>query len=113
MPIGASFFLINVPVGIVALLIGLRVLPTISAGRGTGRLDAWGMRLGPLAFSSVSFGVSQSTSAGWFALPTLGGVGLGVIALALFVWRELNVADPILDLRVFKSLRFSLAILTQ
>src|SRR5437588_1141104 len=81
-------FLINVPVGALALLIGLRVLPTIPAGRAAGSLDTWGMLLGPLAFSSVSFGVSQSTTAGWLALPTLGGIGIGLVALALFVWRE-------------------------
>src|SRR5438309_10270447 len=38
-------FLINVPVGALALLIGLRVLPTIPAGRAAGSLDTWGMLL--------------------------------------------------------------------
>src|SRR2546429_619568 len=49
-------FLINVPVGVLALVIGLRVLPNISAGRTTGKLDSLGMILGPLAFSAISFG---------------------------------------------------------
>src|SRR5437870_10026428 len=89
-------FLINVPVGVLALVIGLRVLPNISAGRAAGKLDSLGMILGPLAFSAISFGVSQSTTAGWIALPTLGGITLGLVALALFVWRELTVGDPIL-----------------
>src|SRR6266568_3048724 len=106
-------FLINVPVGVLALVIGLRVLPNISAGRAAGKLDSLGMILGPLAFSAISFGVSQSTTAGWIALPTLGGITIGLVALALFVWRELTVGDPILDLRVFRSRDFSLAIVTQ
>jgi len=106
-------FLINVPVGALALIIGLRVLPHISAARGAAKLDSLGMILGPLAFAAISFGVSQSTTAGWIALPTLGGIGLGLIALALVVWRELTVSDPILDLRVFRSRDFSLAIVTQ
>jgi EmrB/QacA subfamily drug resistance transporter len=106
-------FLINVPVGLLAFIIGLRVLPNISADRAIGKLDSLGMLLGPLAFSAISFGVSQSTTAGWIAWPTLGGIGIGLVALALFVWRELTVADPILDLRVFRSRDFSLAIVTQ
>ena|SRR5438270_3296208 len=106
-------FLINVPVGVLALIIGLRVLPNISADRAIGKLDSLGMILGPLAFSAISFGVSQSTLAGWVALPTLGGISIGLVALALFVRRELVVADPILDLRVFRSRDFSLAIVTQ
>src|SRR5438445_6146390 len=53
-------FLINLPVGILALLAGVRVLPSIAAGRAPGQLDWLGMVLGPLAFASISFGVNQS-----------------------------------------------------
>src|SRR5919202_1929846 len=73
-------FLINLPVGVLALLIGLRVLPSIPPGRVAGALDWLGIVLGPLAFASLSFGVSESTTAGWTAASTLGGIGLGVLA---------------------------------
>src|SRR5919197_5051284 len=81
-------FLINLPVGVLGLLIGLRVLPSIPPGRLAGTLDSLGFLLGPLAFASISFSVSQSTVAGWTAVSTLSGIALGVVALALFVWRE-------------------------
>src|ERR671929_1381948 len=45
-------FLINLPVGALALLIGLRVLPAIPPGRVAGALDGLGIVLGPLAFAS-------------------------------------------------------------
>src|SRR5919197_1382517 len=106
-------FLINVPVGALALLVGLRVLPAIPAGRVVGALDWLGIVLGPLAFASLSFGVSESTTAGWAAAPTLGGIGLGAIALALFVWRELHTTDPVLDLRVLRRRDFSTGSLAQ
>jgi EmrB/QacA subfamily drug resistance transporter len=106
-------FLINLPVGLLALLIGLRALPPIPAGRMAGALDRVGIVLGPLAFASLSFGISQSTSAGWTAVSTLGGIAVGIVALALFVRRELHIADPVLDLRVFRSRDFTLGILTQ
>jgi EmrB/QacA subfamily drug resistance transporter len=106
-------FLINVPVGVLALLIGRRALPSIPPGRAAGALDSLGIVLGPLAFAAISFGVSQSTGAGWTAASTLGGIGLGVVALGLFVWRELNTADPVLELRVFRRRDFRLGILAQ
>jgi EmrB/QacA subfamily drug resistance transporter len=106
-------FLINVPIGVLALLFGSRALPTIPAGRAAGALDTFGVILGPLAFVSLSFGISQSTVVGWIAAPTLAGIGVGLVALALFVWRELSNSDPVLDLRVFRSRDFTLAILTQ
>src|ERR687887_311102 len=106
-------FLINLPVGVLGLLIGLRVLPSIPPGRVAGSLDWLGIVLGPLAFASISFGVSQSTVAGWTAASTLGGIVLGLTALVLFVWRELDTADPVLDLRVFRRRDFALGILAQ
>jgi EmrB/QacA subfamily drug resistance transporter len=106
-------FLINLPVGLLALLVGLRVLPTIPAGRAVGALDSLGIILGPLAFAALSFGVSQSTYSGWTAPLTLGGIGVGLVALILFVWRELTTDDPVLELRVFRGRDFSLGIVTQ
>jgi EmrB/QacA subfamily drug resistance transporter len=106
-------FLINVPVGALALLVGLRGLPAIGAPRPAGALDVLGVALGPLAFASLSYGISQSTHAGWTGAPTLGGIGLGLVALALFIWRELTFPHPLLELRVFRRRAFTLAILTQ
>jgi EmrB/QacA subfamily drug resistance transporter len=106
-------FLINLPVGILALVVGRRVLPTIAPGRRVGALDWLGIVLGPLGFAALSFGVSRSTAAGWSAASTLGGIGVGLVALALFVWRELTIAEPVLELRVFRHRDFSLGILTQ
>jgi len=106
-------FLINVPIGIVAFYVGHKVLPMLPPGRAVGRLDVPGMILGPLAFVALSFGISASIAAGWTALPTVGGITIGLIALALFVWRELSTFDPILELRVFARRDFTLAIVSQ
>jgi EmrB/QacA subfamily drug resistance transporter len=106
-------FLINVPIGVLALLLGLRALPAIGAARAASALDVGGAVLGPLAFASLSFGISESTHAGWTGVTTLGGVVVGLVALAAFIWRELHVLQPLLELRVFRSRDFSLAIVTQ
>src|ERR1700716_3648202 len=106
-------FFINVPVGAVALFLGLRALPDIVAERAAGALDSVGVILGPLAFVALSFGISQSTQVGWTAPSTLASIGVGLVALLLFIWRELATTDPVLELRVFRSRNFTLAILTQ
>src|SRR5437899_3447766 len=66
-------FLINLPVGAVATLFGLRALPDLPAARAAGALDTLGVVLGPLAFVALSFGIAQSTDAGWTGAPTLAG----------------------------------------
>jgi EmrB/QacA subfamily drug resistance transporter len=58
-------FLLNVPIGALALLIGFRALPDLAASRAAAALDTLGVILGPIAFASLSFGISSSTTAGW------------------------------------------------
>jgi len=105
-------FLINLPVGLVALVAGLRALPAMPAQGVVGALDLPGVVLGPLAFAALSYGISESTTYGWGGAPTLGGIVVGVVALALFAARELTARHPLLELRVFRSRDFTLAMLT-
>ena len=80
-------FLLNVPVGAVALVMGLRALPALPASRAVGALDTLGIVLAPLAFASLSFGISQSTHYGWTGRADPGGHrggpgGAGAVHLA-------------------------------
>jgi EmrB/QacA subfamily drug resistance transporter len=106
-------FLINVPVGLLAVPLALRALPALAAERAPGALDALGAVLGPLGFSALIFGISQSSSDGWSGQTTLAGLAVGAAALVLFALRELTTAQPLLELRVFRSPDFSLAIVVQ
>jgi len=106
-------FLINVPVGIIAVTLGLRALPNLMAQRAVGALDTIGMVLGPLGFAAVSYGISDSTTDGWTGTATLLSLAIGVAALIAFAVRELTTDAPLLELRVFRSRDFSLSIVTQ
>jgi hypothetical protein len=102
-----------VPLGALAFVLGRRALPRLAAPGAVGGLDGLGAILGPAGFAALTFGISQSTSAGWTGPTTLAGIGLGVLALVAFATRELLTATPLLDLRVFRSRVFVQAILTQ
>jgi EmrB/QacA subfamily drug resistance transporter len=106
-------FLINVPVAVVAVTLGLRALPNLGAQRAVGALDTLGALLAPFGFAAVSYGISESTTAGWTGTPTLLSLAVGAVALIAFAVRELTTAAPLLELRVFRSRDFSLAIVTQ
>lgn len=106
-------FLINVPIGLVALAFGSRVIPRLPAPGSVKSLDIVGAILAPLGFASLTYGISESTTAGWGGLPTIAGIGVGLVLLALFAARELTFPAPLLDLRIFKSRTFVLAIVTQ
>jgi EmrB/QacA subfamily drug resistance transporter len=106
-------FLINVPVAVVAVTLGLRALPNLGAQRAVGALDTLGALLAPLGFAAVSYGISESTTAGWTGTSTLLSLAVGAAALIGFAVRELTTAAPLLELRVFRGRDFSLAIVTQ
>jgi MFS family permease len=65
-----------------------------------------------LAFVALSYGITEG-SVSWTSGNTIGGLIVGVIALILFVVAELRAKEPLLELRVFKSVDFSLAIIVQ
>lgn len=104
-------FLLNLPIGILSLAFGLKSLPKI-ARNAVAELDLLGMILGPIAFAALSFGVSEG-AASWTSAKTLTGIIVGGIALIAFIIVELRSRTPLLELRVFRSLDFSLGILVQ
>lgn len=104
-------FLINIPIGILCLLIGFKKLPKVEKNKVPG-IDKYGIILGPLAFASLSYGVSQG-AVSWTADKTLIGLAVGVVALAAFVIAELRTSTPLLELRVLRSIDFSAGILVQ
>lgn len=104
-------FLINAPVGALALVLGLRLLPHDEAGSTeAGRLDFLGLALAATGVVGVTYGLSQSEAAGsLIAGSVLAPVAAGLVLLALFVLRSRRVERPLLDLRLFANPAFRAA----
>jgi EmrB/QacA subfamily drug resistance transporter len=104
-------FLINAPVGAIAFVLAMRLLPHDEAGTAqAGRLDVLGLVLAAAGVVGVTFGLSKSETAGSL---TAGSVVIPVIAglalLALFVIRSRRTTHPLLDLRLFANPAFRAA----
>lgn len=102
-------FLINLPIGIAALLVGLKYLPVLERQKAPS-LDILGMILAPIAFSMLAFGMSEGGT-DWTSTRTLTGLIVGGVALILFIIVELNQKQPLLELRVFGSSDFTRGVL--
>ncbi|MBB6733560.1 MDR family MFS transporter [Cohnella zeiphila] len=102
-------FLINLPIGIIALLLGFRFLPRSERQPST-HLDYIGMILAPIAFAMLAYGVSEGGTS-WTSAETLTGLCVGGGALILFIFVELLQKQPLLELRVFRSSDFTRGIL--
>lgn len=105
-------FLINLPVGVLALFLAYRLIPKLPVQSSTS-FDLLGTIFGPLAFASLCYGISEGSTS-WTSTKTLVGIIVGGIALVIFIFVELTrKKQPLLELRVFRSMMFTRGILTQ
>jgi EmrB/QacA subfamily drug resistance transporter len=102
-------FLLNVPIGIVTLLLIYVVAGGIETPRVRARLDLGGAVLLSLALVAGIGAITVSGTDGWTSPLVLGGAGVAVLASVLFVWLELRIRDPLVDLRLFRDRAFSAA----
>jgi DHA2 family multidrug resistance protein-like MFS transporter len=103
-----SVFLIGVPVMVLLLLVGPILLPEFRDSH-AGRLDVTSAALSMACLLPVVYGLKQMAQEGpgWApTLPVLAGVGAGV----LFVRRQRRLSDPLIDLALFRSARFSVSL---
>jgi EmrB/QacA subfamily drug resistance transporter len=94
-------FYINVPIGILGAVAAALVLPRFPqvAGR---RFDALGFLTVGGGLFALLLATSEGEIWGWGSYRILGLITYGVLSLALFVVIELEVADPLLDIRIFR-----------
>lgn len=96
-------FFINLPIGVIALLIARRVLPADRGlGLGSGA-DLIGAALVTAGLMLGIYAVVRAGEYGWISAPTL---GLGAVALALlvaFVVRQATARTPLMPLRILRS----------
>jgi len=103
-----SVFLVNVPIGIVALVLTARYV-TATPHSQERRMDLIGQVLAICALVSLTYTLIESKQAGWTALPILGGGGIFVVAAALFIQVEKRSKNPMLPLKLFTSPTFAIA----
>ncbi|WP_460063610.1 MFS transporter [Streptomyces sp. YKOK-I1] len=104
-----SAFLINLPVMVVLVLVGLKTLPE-SKNPDPGPWDLVSVALSLVGVIAVVYAVKEAASHG----PTWGPLTVAVLGLAAlygFVRRQLTLPRPLLDMRLFRRRGFSGAVL--
>ena len=103
-------FLVNVPVGALALLAGLRVVPRGEPVTGR-RFDGPGFALVAVCLPLTIYGLTEITQAHGITDPKVLATLLpGLVLLALFVRHSLTTATPVLDLRLFGNRVYTAAV---
>jgi EmrB/QacA subfamily drug resistance transporter len=105
-------FYVNLPIGILAVVAALRILPTVPRQR-TERLDYLGFALMATGLPLLTYGLAQVGETGSFtATKVLVPIVAGLVLIALFAFHALRVRRPLLNLRLYKRPTFSSASIT-
>jgi len=105
-------FFVNVPIGVIAYVLGWRMLPHTDSGE-AGRLDVVGLALLPTGAAAFVFGLSELGSGAQLGSATVfAPIIAGVLLSLAFCWHALRVERPLLDIRLYANRVFAAASLT-
>ncbi len=98
-------FVINVPLGVLALAVGWRHIPE-SADPAHASVDPAGQILGVAWLGALAFGFIEAGNLGWTSVAALAGFACAAVTFAAFVAAELGGSAPMLPIRLFADPRF-------
>jgi EmrB/QacA subfamily drug resistance transporter len=94
---------LNVPLGVVCLLWGLRVMRKVPRSGEPLRLDLTGNVLIALGLGGLLVALSQSGATGWLDPWVIVGLAAFVVVVPVFLVVEKRVANPVVDVRLFRE----------
>jgi EmrB/QacA subfamily drug resistance transporter len=72
------------------------------------KIDLLSIVLSTIGFGSILYGLSSAGNKGWSDIGVIITIIAGLAVAALFVWRQVAMEKPMLEMRVFKSNTFTL-----
>ncbi|WP_424211704.1 DHA2 family efflux MFS transporter permease subunit [Streptomyces sp. BI20] len=100
-------FFVNVPISILAVLVTLRAVRESKPPRTAGRFDLAGMLTFTLGAGALTYAFIRVAEDGWTGTRPLAFFAVGVLALLAFVLVETRVAEPMVDLALFRDRTFA------
>ena len=97
-----SIFYINIPLGLLAILITLRFIQETKNHEST-RIDYIGSLLIFLSLLGIAYGLISGPDLGWNNPVILGSLMSGIILFVLFIVAQLKIKNPLVPLQIFTS----------
>jgi EmrB/QacA subfamily drug resistance transporter len=101
-------FYINLPIGIVAVILGLKVIPADEGKKQVHGFDRAGAVLIGTGLAPLLYALSEGQAAGWTDPVIIGCLVIALVSLLAFIRCELAAPDPLLDLRLLQQKNFLL-----
>jgi EmrB/QacA subfamily drug resistance transporter len=101
-----SIFWINIPVGVLAIVLTQRLVPESKAAHAR-KLDPPAQVLIIVLLASITSAIIEGPHRGWHSASIVGLFAVGVVAALLLVRVERARAEPLIDVRFFRSVPFA------
>jgi EmrB/QacA subfamily drug resistance transporter len=101
-----SIFWVNIPVGIIAIVLTVAYIPESRSPRPR-RLDPVGQVLVTMILASTTYAIIEGPGRGWSAVEILSLFAVSAIGLVAFIAYELRRHEALIEVRFFKSVPFS------
>lgn len=102
-------FFIILPIALIDIIVAYFALKNVTETAKT-RVDVLSIILSSFGFGGLLYGFTCAGNLGWTASSTLVWLGIGVVALILFITRQLRLKHPMLEFRVFANSVFPLTV---
>jgi len=107
-------FLVNVPVGIVGLLLLLRVPKHVGAPANASiRFDPVGFTLLAAGLTGALFGATEGSAQGWDQAISYLPLGIGIVLLVLYAFWALHRPNPAVNVQMFRHRNSAIALVLQ
>lgn len=100
-------FFLNVPIGILGLVVGRLVIQESRDTSADQRLDFPGLVTSAIALFALTFALIEANAYGWGDPVIVGLFALSAVSFAAFLWLEAHQRSPMLDLALFRSSTFA------
>ncbi len=107
-----AIFYINIPIGILGTVAALFILPPNQKIKNREKIDFLGAALFASGLASIVLALNEAVKLGWSSHIIISYFLSGIVLMALFVFRELKVEHPLIDLKLFRNPTFLLGNIT-
>jgi EmrB/QacA subfamily drug resistance transporter len=100
-------FFVNVPIGVLAIVASILLIPESKDESAEQRLDLPGLLTSGIGLFALSYGLIEANTYGWTSGRIVGAFAVAAVMLAAFVILEMHQRIPMLDLALFRNGTFA------
>jgi EmrB/QacA subfamily drug resistance transporter len=104
-------FYVNIPIGLIALAVIARLLPTVRRPDAANAIDWTGVFTFSAGVVPILIALTNAENGDWGSVGVWGLALVGIVFLAVFVWVESRAAEPMIPLHLFKVRTFTISMI--